>query len=184
MVSFARRRLSKRVPTGSALAASLLCGALGLGCDDGVGVGVPLIQTEELVYALTPRGNALEAEIRYTFENRTGGPVYLVNCGGSFDIALDRLDGGQWIPAWGSIIPSCLSPEIRIGRGEVFADTLSVRGAPPGSNAYPQFASPDPSGTYRIRWVVAYATVQDGLGVGPPVPEEYRVSNSFELTTP
>lgn len=155
-----------------------------LGCDGATDVRLPLIQTEEDAYALHPTDSRLETEIRYTFENRTGRPVYLVNCAGGFGIALDRLEDGQWIPAWGNVVPACLSPEILIEAGEVFSDTLHVSGGLPGSRNHPQFDRADPSGTYRIRWVQAYAAIEDRLGSGPILLEEYRVSNSFDLSAP
>ena len=94
-----------------------------LGCDSQVEDetdGVPLIQTEETTYTLVPEGNGLATEIAYTFENRTGGDVYLVNCNGQFGLSLERLENGTWAPMWSPVLQECLSPPIVIEKGGVF----------------------------------------------------------------
>lgn len=154
-------------------------------CENGpVDIGSPLLQTEQEAYELRPAGKGFATEIAYEFENRTGGRVYLVNCLGGFGLALDRWEGGEWVRAWSPVLRSCLSPAIVIEDGEVFSDTLHVWGALPGTNAGPAFDTADPSGAYRIRWIEAYPSDRDDLGSAHPIPEEYRVSNSFQLTVP
>lgn len=143
----------------------------------------PLLQTESLEYELSAGSIALSTEIPYSFENRTGGVVYLVNCNGHFALVLQRLEGEQWVTAWGPVLNDCLSPPIVIAQGEVFADTVHVWGALPGTNAYPRFDVAQPAGVYRILWVDALASFQDHLPFGPQVPEEYRISNRFFLVT-
>jgi len=141
----------------------------------------PLLQTEVLEYRLTAESISLTAQIPYTFENRTGASVFLVNCNGDFALLLQRLEGNEWVTRWGPLINSCLSPPIVIDDGELYSDTVYVWGAQHGSNAMPQFRVADPGGTYRILWVDALSSFQNTLPFGPQIAEAYRVSNSFLL---
>ena len=162
------------------LAASLA----GFGCESSTGLARDserLIQTESLAYDLRSDGPGLGVEIGYVFTNRTGAPVYLVNCGGGFGLHLEREVEGVWRFAWGPILPLCLSPPIVIESNATFADTLRVWGAPPGSNTYPQFDVEDPSGIYRIVWDAALSSFQDSVPLGPQIPFEARISNRFTL---
>ena len=163
------------------LAASLA----GLGCESSTGLARDserLIQTESLAYDLRSDGLGLGVEVEYVFTNRTGAPVYLVNCRGAFGLRLEREAEDGWRPAWGPIINQCLSAPIVIESNATFVDTLQVWGAPPGSNTFPQFDVQDPSGTYRIVWEDALSSFQDDLfPFGPQIPLEARISNRFTL---
>lgn len=155
-----------------------------VGCDTSTGPTRdpnPPIQTEALVYELRRDARGLGTEISYVFENRTGAPVYLVNCKGSFALRLERWSAGGWAPSWDPVLYQCLSPPIVIDAGATSAHTLNVWGAAPGSNAYPQFEASDPTGVYRIVWLAALTSFQDRLPFGPEIPLEFRVSNWFRL---
>jgi hypothetical protein len=128
-----------------------------------------------------PDADGLATEIPYVFHNRTGAPVFLVNCNGAFALTLERLEGDQWKVAWGPFLPLCLSPPIVIEAGARFADTLHVWGSPPNQNSAPSFDVADPSGTYRLVWNAALSSFQDRLPFGEPIPLSYRVSNLFTL---
>ena len=143
----------------------------------------PLLQTESLEYELSSGSVGLRTEIPYSFENRTGDAVYLVNCNGDFALVLQRLEGDQWVTAWGPVLNDCLSPPIVIAEGEVWADTVHVWGAMAGTNSFPQFDVAEPAGIYRILWIDALSSFQDHLPFGPQIPEEYRISNRFFLRT-
>ena len=154
------------------------------GCLSATGPSDPLLlQTDALSYELVRDDPGLRVSIPYTFTNRTGGPVYLVNCRGGFGLHLERDDGGEWHVAWSPVLLACLSPPIVIEEDEVWADTLEVWGAPPGSNWRPRFDVADPAGTYRIVWDAALSSYQDHLPFGAPLPLAERVSNAFQLTT-
>lgn len=129
----------------------------------------PPIQTELLQYHLSFDGIGLEAKIAYVFTNRTGGPVYIPNCRGSFYLHLDREHGG-WHKAWSAGVLTCGGSPIVVESDSVFRDTLVVWGAPPGTNWYPQFDKQDPTGIYRIVWDEALSSSSDG----PPIPLDSR----------
>jgi hypothetical protein len=156
-----------------------------VGCNDSTGLerdSEPLIQTHATEYKLKGDGPGLGVDIAYVFTNRTGGAVYLVNCGGSFGLHLERKAELGWHFAWGPVLNQCLSPPIVIEPNATFAGTLRVWGAPPGSNTYPQFDVDDPSGTYRIVWDDALSSFDaDSYPFGAQIPLEARISNRFTL---
>ena len=174
--SFARRRMPW-LASPILVAAAVLLAA----CDSPVSLSDPLLVTDGPSYVLRAEGLGWRVEIPYTFTNRTGGPVYLVNCNGAFAIRLDRLVHNAWKEAWSPILPLCLSAPIVIAEGATFRTTLHVWGARPNENAGPQFDASNPAGTYRIVWVGAVSRYQDELPFGPELPLEARVSNAFEL---
>ena len=172
-----------RAPLSAPL--TLICVVV-LACDTFYGPsdnGDPLIQTDALEYQLTPDWVGLRVEIPYTFTNRTGDRVYLVNCNGSFSIHLEREQDGEWKHAWSPVHNLCLSPPIVVEPNGTFSDTLNVWGAPPDSlHIGPSFDVADPSGVYRIVWGTGLWSFQsDTLPFGPLIPLEWRISNHFTL---
>lgn len=143
----------------------------------------PVIQTDSLEYHLIPDWVGLRVDIPYTFENRTGRQISLVNCNGSFSIHLQREQDGEWKFAWSPVRNMCLSAPIVIEPNGTFAETLNVWGAPPDSlHIGPNFDVADPSGIYRIVWGTGLWSFQsDSLPFGPQIPLKWRVSNRFTL---
>lgn len=142
-----------------------------------------LLQTESFVYDLQPDWIGLRTEIPYTFINRTGRTIYLVNCNGVFSRYLERENEGEWKIAWSPLIPSCLSSPIAIEENAVFHDTLHVWGAPPDSvNQGPNFDLADPTGVYRIVWGTGLTSFDAyAQPFGPLIKLDWRVSNRFTL---
>lgn len=153
------------------------------GCGSSTGpesLDVPAIWTDRPEYVVKQTRAGWSAEIPYTFVNRTGEPVYVPNCNGAFNLRLDRWQGTRWVPAWGPILPLCLSAPIVIEAGEALQDTVHFFAAPEGSNAYPQLKAPGIEGTYRLVWLAAVHDYDIPAG-GTEVPLRYRTSNSFPL---
>ena len=140
-----------------------------------------MLQTGLLSYHLDVVGERLQTEIRYTFTNRTGAAVYLVNCDGAFELGLEWHTGGVWAPAWGPLVNDCVSPPIAIERDASYTGTLLVSGGKPGTDIHPEFSSEDPEGNYRIVWTGVLSSFQDELPFGPEIPLEARTSNAFTL---
>ncbi len=156
-----------------------------LGCDAATGIrdDERLLQTESLVYELQPDWIGLRTEIPYTFTNRTGRTIYLVNCNGVFSAHLERENEGEWKIAWSPVIPLCLSSPIVIDQNTVFHDTLHIWGAPPDSIHHgPNFDLADPSGVYRIVWSTGLTSFDaNAQPFGPMIKLDWRVSNRFTL---
>ncbi len=140
-----------------------------------------LIQTNSASYVLVSEEGWVTADIAYTFHNRTGGTVYLVNCLGGFALRLERWEGGSWRSVWSPALSACLSDPIVIEPGLVFSDALSVVGALPATSGFPQFDAAPPDGTYRIVWEAALSSYQPQLPFGDPLPRASRTSNPFTL---
>lgn len=144
--------------------------------------GAPL-QTDRLSYQLQlDRNGDLTTRIPFTYHNSTGDTVYLVNCKGLVPPSLEKWQNGDWVPAWGAIVPACLSPPIEVAPGEDFEYTLQVNAARQGSNVQPQFRVADLAGIYRLVWSVPvhhYDAYNAHLGT--PLPLKDRISNRFNL---
>jgi hypothetical protein len=143
----------------------------------------PPIRTSADEYVLETTSIGWQTEISFVYANRSDGPYYLVNCGGSYFYVLEKLVEGRWVVSWGPILPLCLSPAIRIDAGATFADTLGIFGGYPGTNTGPQFQMADPEGVYRIVVEALRSFDEDARPFGPTLPREQRVSNEFRLVT-
>jgi hypothetical protein len=155
-----------------------------LGCNGFFGPGDgPPIRTDQPAYRLEDTGIGLETQIPFTFRNRTGGPVYIPNCGGNAPPMLQKLEDGQWVNAWAPVVLLCLSPPIVITPGTTYADTLRVFGGHPGNNMYPKFDVPHVPGTYRLLWPSVLTSYDDRRNpFGDSLPVDERISNPFALT--
>ena len=110
------------------------------GCLSGVGPSdLPLLETDASTYELVRHEYGFTVSIPYTFTNRTGGAVYLTNCGGQLRLHLEREDGGDWHSAWAPILAACQSSSIVIEEDELWVDTLEVWGGLPGCNCLPRW---------------------------------------------
>jgi hypothetical protein len=183
MVSHLLRRSGCLVSTGCTvlLLLSSACGSPTAPRPPNEPVDPPIV-TDRPAYTLTPENNGLSVTISYVFTNRTGGPVYVVNCRGGFARTLQRWNGVAWVDAWAPGVLDCLSDPIVINAEESFATQLHVWGARPGSDWLPQFDVTDPSGWYRLVWIDALSSFNRSASpFGAQIPLEMRVSNSFEL---
>ncbi len=143
-----------------------------------------LFQTDSLAYSLRLGGDWYQGEIGVTFTNRTSGKVYIVNCGGSTGLRLEKRVAGQWQGVWSPIMPACLSKPITVPAGATYRTRIAISAGVIGTNTAPQFASPDITGEYRAVWFEVLSSYQDQLPFGEPLSLAARVSNRFVLTAP
>jgi hypothetical protein len=168
---------------------AIACLALVLGlaaCEGGLFApesSEPPIRTGSEEYLLETTSIGWQTEISFVYANRSDGPYYLSNCGGSYFYVLEKLVEGRWVVSWGPILPLCRSPVIRIDAGATLADTVGVFGGFPGSNFQPQFQMADPQGIYRIVVEALGSYDEDARPVGQRIRREQRVSNEFRLVT-
>lgn len=143
--------------------------------------GAPPIRTDAAVYTLETIGDFWTGRIPIEYENRGNRTWYLVNCGGLYGWRLEKWVGERWEAAYGPVLPLCLSPAIRIEPAETLSDTLHVDAGHPGTNTAPQFAFPDPAGTYRVVLETLSSYDERRYPFGALIPLDQRVSNAFEL---
>ncbi len=143
----------------------------------------PLFQTDSLVYTLA-RGNlTLETSVGITLRNRTGGPAYLLNCGGAAAAVLEHLAGDTWVPVWYAIIGACPGQLFVPDGGEV-RYTQRIFGGTPESGLGEKFLTDVETGVYRLVFPRVLRSFQPQLPFGEPLPLEARVSNRFTLLVP
>lgn len=140
------------------------------------------LQTDRLTYEIRRENDELRAEIPFTYTNRTGNTVFVVNCQGYAPPVLEKLVDGEWQLAWAAVTMSCLSPPIVIEPGETYKETLVVYAAEPGTRKAPTFEVAEIEGIYRLVWHgLVHDYDQNRADFGEPLPLEERTSNSFVL---
>lgn len=177
LLSPLQRAPSRRLLVGLALVAAAAC-------DSTTEPPSPInamIRPDTTAFLVTVQEGWASADVEYRFSNTTGGTVYLVNCLGAFGVRLDRWESESWRTVWSPALPACLSDPIVIEAGEVWADTLAIVGALPGTSGFPSFDAPDPAGTYRFVWEAALTSYQPAAPFGDPLPLEQRASAPFDL---
>jgi hypothetical protein len=141
-----------------------------------------LLQTSALRYELRRDELGYRVAIPWTFRNETGDTVWVPNCGGDVRPLLQVQRAGAWFDAWTPFAEPCASPPVVIPPGDTFADTLSVFGAPAGSNLVPAFAFEEVEGVYRLLWHRALSSWEGGrVDPGAALPVSRRISNRFLL---
>lgn len=167
---------------------AFLAGAMLFGCDSPLALerdAGPLLQTDALEYRLERSSIGVEATIRYTFTNATGGAVHLANCRGDVSPNLERLEGSEWVTGWSPVRLLCASPPVVIEPGAEYRDSVHVIAAPFGSHAHPQFTTGNATGVYRLVWFQAAGGSDiDGAPFGEPLALKDRISNAFVLREP
>ncbi len=149
------------------------------------------VQTDHLRYQLSrevlplPDGPVVQLRgvIGYGYRNLADRSIYVVKCE-TISFQLQRLgDDDEWSDVWaGSDYARCLGPPTVIPAGGEISDTLEVGGFEPNSQAWPQFATRDWKGIYRmiLRGAV-YLDDPADYPEGTPVEPEYLYSNQFVL---
>lgn len=158
--------------------------SIAAGCDSSTAPPTPvnaLIRADSAAFLVSVQEGWASAKVEYRFTNSTGGTVFLVNCLGAYGVRLERWESDAWRTVWTPALAACLSDPIVIEGGEVWADTLSVVGALPGTSGFPSFEASDPAGTYRLVWEAALSSYQATAPFGDPLPLEQRTSAPFDL---
>ena len=138
------------------------------------------IATDAGIYFLDRDATHLRTTINYTYTNRTGELVSLLNCNGAYGVRLEKLDAGDWATAWIPGMNACLSEPIQLAPGESLEDRVEIVGGESGSEVFPHFQT-EMTGTFRL---VIDSAILDYQPNGPwekKPPMEERVSNPFEI---
>jgi len=146
------------------------------------GAADPLFRTDSSSYVLRATDIGWQARIGATFTNRSSGTAFIVNCQGGTNVQLEKLVGSEWVSIWTPFLLACLSPPIRIAVGETYQTSLFVFGGYPDNNYAPKFPIADLDGVYRLKWTQILSSYDSqALTFGKPLPEDWTVSNRFQL---
>ena len=161
----------------------------GMACVDLTGPEVhpgllPLFRTESAQYELRKVRDGREVTIDVEFTNHTKQTVYFVNCLGDTRPRLQKQVGDAWVTVWAPITFSCLSQPVTVVPGGTYQSEVRIFGADANTNIVPKFAGTDLNGTFRLGWSGLVHDYHDGPPFGEPLPVDYRVSNTFTLTSP
>jgi hypothetical protein len=138
--------------------------------------------TSSTVYHLRKTDAGYRADIPYTYINRSGAPLYLVNCNGDVAPGLEKRTGDRWERAWIPETNACLSPPVVIPTGGSYSDTLHMVVAPWDSTFYGELGRSDTSRRYRLLWHQALGSFDpNARPFGSELPREQRSSNAFAL---
>jgi hypothetical protein len=134
-------------------------------------------------HELRRSGEGWAGTIPYRYTNRSGAPVYLVNCNGDVSPGMQRLVHGTWSDWWIPATNLCLSPAVVIPPAATYSDTLHVMIAPSDGIFLPELVAGGDTTRYRLIWHQALSSFDaSARPFGPAVPIEHRASNAFVLT--
>src|SRR5690606_32576860 len=91
-----------------------------------LGPGEFAIATADTDVTLHFVGGVLSGNIPFEFTNVSNQTIYLPNCNGGYELALERPYRGGWMYAWSGFLPGCISPAIRLAPGETRQDTMGI----------------------------------------------------------
>jgi hypothetical protein len=142
------------------------------------------IRTDKDVYVLTSHNRGWHGEIRYSYANRTGRTVSLLNCRGVYRVRLEKWQDGGWVLAYDMILQACLSPPIHIPPGASHEGRLVIDVGARGSNNYPKLEIDEIDGQYRLVIDDAFWNYNhDGPAWGDKLPLAERSSGAFQIVT-
>lgn len=146
------------------------------------GVDQPMVATGDDAYTLEEWGGGTFTHLDVTIENASPETISLLNCNGAYGVVLEKRVGRRWVQTWAPFLPGCLSRPIEILPGGMLRDTIRVFAGARGGPTYPQFATDQVEGTYRLVVVSAYWHYDgDGPPWGAAVPRRAMTSNAFRL---
>jgi hypothetical protein len=140
------------------------------------------LRTDAPSYQLVRDGVGWRTEITAEFLNTYPDTLHAINCNGALTVAVEKREEAGWTTFWAPMTNACLSPPVTVPPGEAITLPLTIWGAPPGSDAGPQFADTTFAGSYRLLWwnlVSGYDATRGDMG--DTIPLRYRVSNEFSL---
>ena len=142
-----------------------------------VGVTVSLdASTYEVVYS----PSVVTLTVPMTIVNASVSTVYVDNLGaGGLTVHLERKKGDEWTHAFISLRSLQFPEPLVISPGETYTYN-AVYAASTDANQPVGFTEYPLSGTYRLN-VAMYASWDRSAGYKAPLPEDARVSRSFEV---
>src|SRR5215472_4065262 len=116
--------------------------------------GTEPIQTDAPIYTYTETNGVAHVNIRITYRNTTGRPVFLPMCQGPQPPRLQKQVGGQWVIAFSPNVLACQETPMQIANNTSYDYVFQVVGGMPGTNYLPRFAVDTIPGVYRVLWEI------------------------------
>jgi hypothetical protein len=139
------------------------------------------LRTDSAVYTVRAGPQVYAVDIGVIFTNPLNRPVAVPACHNHYRPLLQKRVDGEWITAYAPVELMCITAPHVIGPHETYRFIFAVRPGMPDSNTWPRFETQEIPGTYRLLWFVGMHAPNTDTGVGQPLAEEHRTSNTFEL---
>lgn len=139
-------------------------------------------------FVLRRVGDALHADIPFTYVNARGVPLVVPRCDAPTPPMVQWWTGAEWRSAYLAVAPACSMPPDVLAPGTRHHDTLRLRIAhgpvdAEGRLVEPHWRAPPTATVFRLLWTVHDRAADTlSVGAGPLVPEAARVSASFGIT--
>jgi hypothetical protein len=143
--------------------------------------GETLLTTDAPAYEIRQEGVFHAVDFDLTYRNALDVAVAVTACHTPAQPMLQKLVGGRWVRAYSSVELMCLSAPLVIPAKRTHRFRYRLRADTYDLERWSEAVDGSLEGTYRLRWWVGVHDRRSDTGVGAPLPEEYVVSNSFEL---
>lgn len=143
--------------------------------------GETLLTTDAPAYVIRQEDVFRAVDFDLTYRNALDVAVAVPACHSPVRPTLQKLVDGKWVHAFSSVHLMCLSAPLVIPAKRTHHFQYRLRADVVGLERWSEAVDGSLGGTYRLRWGVGVHDRRADTGVGTPLPEEYVVSNSFEL---
>lgn len=143
--------------------------------------GETLLTTDAPAYEIRREDIFHAVDFDLTYRNGLDVAVAVPACHTPVRPMLQKLVGGTWVRAYSSVELMCLSAPLVIPAKRTHHFQYRLRADTYAFERWSEAVEGSVDGTYRLRWWVGVHDWRADAGVGTPLPEEYVVSNSFEL---
>jgi hypothetical protein len=143
--------------------------------------GETLLITDAPAYEIRQEGVLHAVDFELTYRNGLDAAVAVPACHTPVRPMLQKLVGGTWVHAFSSPELMCITSPLVIPAKRTHQFRYRLRADAYDLEHWSEAVDGSLGGTYRLRWWVGVHDRRADTGVGAPLPEEYVVSNSFEL---
>jgi hypothetical protein len=143
--------------------------------------GETLLTTDAPAYDIRQEGVFGAVDFDLTYRNGLDAAVAVPACHAPARPMLQKLVGGRWVQAYSSVELMCITAPLVIPAKRTHHFRYRLRADTYDLERWSEAVDGSLEGTYRLRWWVGVYDRRADTGVGAPLPEEYVVSNSFEL---
>lgn len=144
--------------------------------------GQTYLSTDAVEYDIDIGGRLIALDIGLDYRNPLNKSVAVARCGGPANPILQKLVDGDWVLALAIPEPLCISrPPLVLPPKSTYRFGFGAHVDAYELDRWIQRVDGSLDGTYRLRWWVGLHDPGADTEVGTPLPEEFVVSNTFEL---